>query len=258
MRILDCWFDPVTNDQAVDWVTDWLRTGKRGHISTVSSTILTMSFSNARLKRFVEKSALTFADGMPIVWLSKILGKPLPERVAGVEMVPKICERAAREGLGVYFFGSDPGVATKAAGILSEQIPDLIVSGCQHGYVEKDEHLAKQIRDSGAKVLFVALGCPLQEEFMEDYWDELDVQLAVGIGSALDFISGHKDRGPVWARGVGLEWFFKVLYEPRRCFNRYLMVFFKLVYYASIPITRKLVGLPQKSSTAAREAGRDH
>lgn len=243
----------MSNDRAIDWVTDWLRSGQRGHISTVSSTILTMSFSNTRLSNFVESSALSVADGMPIVWLSKLLGNPVPERVPGVEMVPRICERATQEGLGVFFLGSEPGVADRAVEIISEQVPGLIVSGVQHGYVDKDVRLARQIRESGAKVLFVALGCPLQEEFMEDYWDELDVQLAVGIGSALDFISGSKNRGPIWARGIGLEWFFKVLYEPRRCFKRYLMVFVKLVRHGSIAVLRNAVGLPPKTPTVASE-----
>jgi len=243
MKILDCRFDPVSHEGALDWASEWLRSNKRGHVATVNVSILMAMRSSSELRDYVDKASLVVADGMPILWLSRLLGTPLPERVTGVDLVPDLCERAAREGAGVYFFGSEPGVAAKAVEVLREQIPSLKVAGCEHGYVpsERRNEVAKRIRDSGAKMLFVALGCPAQEQFIENHWDEMNVQLAVGIGSSFDFISGHKDRGPVWIRGIGLEWLFKLWCEPRRLWKRYFVCIPQFLVHASWAVVRRCV-----------------
>lgn len=226
MRLLQCQFDRVTHAEAVQWMTDQLRFPyTRGYVVTVNVAILMAMRSDSSLRRFVNNAALTVADGQPIVWLSKLSAKPLPERVTGVDLVPGLCQAATDAGVSVYFMGSKRDVVEDTVSKMRALIPDLQVAGVADGYFDQHESQARvdAIRQSGASVLILGMGVPRQERFLEDNWDALGVRLAIPIGGAFDMISNRKPRAAQWIQRLGLEWLWRLYLEPRRLAKRYLV-----------------------------------
>ena len=238
MRLFHCKFDPVTYQQSIDWAAEHFRNRRRGYITTVNVSILMTLQSNQRLKTFVENSALTVADGQPIVWLSKLLNRPLPERVTGVDLVPGLCQAATDAGRSVYFLGSKPDVVNDVAVLMKQQIPGLDVAGVQDGYFEQDQsqHIAQQVKDSGAALLIVGLGAPKQEAFLEEHWDQLGVDLAIPIGGAFDMLTDRKPRAAKWIQNIGCEWLWRLYLEPRRLAKRYATTNTRFLYLAMMEL----------------------
>jgi N-acetylglucosaminyldiphosphoundecaprenol N-acetyl-beta-D-mannosaminyltransferase len=224
VRLLNGEFDPLTLPQTVDAIFQILKDGKRGWLATVNVSILMMMRSDARLQNFVDRAALVVADGQPLIWCAPWLGKRLPERVTGVDLVDSLCERAALEGKRVYLLGATKDIVTQLAQKLGERYPGLQVSFAD-GYFKKDQAVerADQVRASQADILFVGMGVPRQETFMEEQWDRLGVGMAIGVGGSFDVLAGLRARAPVWVQTIGMEWFFRLVQEPRRLFARYLV-----------------------------------
>ncbi len=223
LRLLNAHFDPLTLPQTVDAIFRLLGTRQRGWLCTVNVAILMMMRTDARLQSFVDRAALVVADGQPLVWCSRWLGRPLPERVTGVDLIDALCERAAREGARVYLLGATEEIAAKVAQRLQGLHPGLQVEYAD-GYFTEDEASARadRIRAGGADILFVGMGVPRQENFLEEQWDRLGVGMAIGVGGSFDVLAGLHSRAPLWMQKAGMEWFFRLVQEPRRLFTRYL------------------------------------
>ena len=227
IRFLNAHFDPLTLSQTVDAVFRLLGAGQRGWLCTVNVAILMMMRTDARLQSFVDRAALVVADGQPLVWCAPWFGQYLPERVTGVDLIDALCKRAAREGTRIYLLGAT-----------GEIIANLQVDYAD-GYFTKDEASARadHIRASGANILFVGMGVPRQEHFLEEQWDRLGVGVAIGVGGSFDVLAGLRLRAPTWVQKIGMEWLFRTIQEPRRLFIRYLVTntqFIWLVFYALI------------------------
>ena len=244
-NILNCRFDAVSEAGAAQWAKETLRSGKRGHISTVNVAILMMMRSDARLKKYIDDSGLIVADGQPLIWLSKLLRKPLPERVAGVELVNELVNVASEEKAGIYLMGAKQDIVEDVAKNLTEQTPDAQFVGVQDGYFTPEEATARAqaIRESGAKLLIVAMGVPRQEQFLQDHWEDLNVQLAIGVGGSFDVIAGRTKRAPQWMQTVGLEWFFRLSQEPKRLAKRYLITNSQFIWLSGWALLGHLLGL---------------
>lgn len=225
IHILNCRFDRLSANQVVDQLIDAIRAGKRGVLCTVNVAILMMMRSDPRLQRFVESSRWTVADGQPLVWASQMRHRPLPERVTGIDLIDLLCARAARESMGVYFLGADEKAVRAAADVLHERHPGLDVRGCADGYFgfEHGRQRARAVADSGAEILFVAMGVPRQEYFIEEQWDHLGARIVIGVGGSFDVIAGLRKRAPLFVQRAGLEWAYRLGQEPRRLFRRYLV-----------------------------------
>lgn len=238
--ILNCEFDAVTEQGTVEWARSFFRSGRRGYITTVNVAILMMMRGNRRLQRFIDGSALTVCDGQPLIWLSKLLGRPLPERVAGVELVESLCRCAAEEEAGVYLLGSKADIVADVAAKLKEQNPNLKLVGVANGYFGPDQaaERAAAVRESGAKLLIVAMGVPRQEQFVEEQWDNLGVNLAIPVGGSFDVIAGRKQRAPLWVQKIGFEWFFRMCQEPKRLAKRYLVTNTQFLSLAAIELLK--------------------
>ncbi len=224
VRFLNGQFDPLTLPQTVDAIFRLLGAGQRGWLCTVNVAILMMMRTDMRLQRFVDRAALVVADGRPLIWCAAWFGQALPERVAGVDLVDAICDRAAREGKRVYLLGSTDDVAAKVAERLRERFVNLRVEYAD-GYFTKAEAAARadRIRASGAAILFVGMGAPNQENFLEEQWARLGVGMAIGVGGSFDLLAGLRARAPTWAQRGGMEWFVRLIQEPRRLLMRYLV-----------------------------------
>lgn len=234
VRVLNCDLDAATVQSATDWAREWILSGRRGYICTVNVAILMMMRSNRKLQDFVDRASLVVADGQPLVWASRLQGEhSLPERVTGIELVEELCALAANEGFGVYFLGAKPAVIEAVAQRLAERHPGLKVCGASHGYFDAAEapKRAELIRETGARILIVGMGVPLQEKFIEDHWEELGVELAIPVGGSFDVIAGAARRAPVWLQRIGMEWFFRLLQEPRRLWKRYLVTNTQFVFH---------------------------
>jgi N-acetylglucosaminyldiphosphoundecaprenol N-acetyl-beta-D-mannosaminyltransferase len=256
VRILNGAFDPLTLERAADELVRAAHAGERGYLCTVNVAILMMMRSSPRLQRFVDRARWVVADGQPLIWSARLAGTPLPERVAGVDLVGAVCARCRDAGLGVYFLGSTRATLDAAVAALRAAHPGLDVRGTADGYFApaEAEARARAVAGSGARVLFVAMGVPRQEGFLEDQWDRLGAAVAVPVGGSFDVIAGVRRRAPPLLQRVGLEWAYRLAQEPRRLFRRYLVTNVQFLALITGALVRGLarrvgVGAPHRGRT---------
>ena len=244
VSILNGQFDSLTFDETVEKSMELAAGGQRGYLCTVNCAILMMMRSDERLQRYVDEAALTVADGQPIVWASRLLRRPLPERVAGVELVEAYIARAADRGLGVYVLGATQEVLDAVVSKFTRKHPRLVISGSRNGYFNSGQaaSVAADIRTSGAKILIIATGVPKQEYFIQDYWSELGVSFAVGVGGSFDVIANLRRRAPAWVQKIGMEWLYRMVQEPRRLFMRYLVTNTQFLFLFACQLVRRGLG----------------
>lgn len=183
---------------------------------TLNPEIVVQADTDLRLKVALHGAELTVADGVGITWVARRAGTPLPERVPGIELMTRILERGGAE-LRVYFLGAKPGVAGRAAETACEHY-GTVIAGTQHGYFKRPDDVAgviDAISRSGADVLLAGLG-EGQELFLHRHRAALGVPLLMGVGGALDVLAGEVRRTPAWTRRVGLEWAYRVGFDPQR------------------------------------------
>ncbi|MBK5222588.1 MAG: WecB/TagA/CpsF family glycosyltransferase [Acidimicrobiia bacterium] len=212
-------------DRAADLIVRARATGRTHQLVTVNVDFVVNALTDAQLRSILRRSDLAIADGMPLVWASRLFGPPLPERVAGVDLVSLLAERSAREGFSMLLFGGRPGVADQAAARLIELHPGLRVRGmdcpplADDGYV--DPELVDAVRAAAADIVCVALGHPKQDKWIAAHRHDIGAPLLLGVGASLDFISGVAVRAPVQMQRNGLEWLHRLIHEPRRLGRRY-------------------------------------
>ncbi|BCU79576.1 WecB/TagA/CpsF family glycosyl transferase [Luteolibacter sp. LG18] len=196
------------------------------YLVTANVDFTTQASEDPDLRKIVFYADRVVCDGMPLVWLSKWLGSPLRERVAGSDMVPRLLEICASDARSVYFFGSDLKTLQEAAKIAESIYPGLKVVGCEAppmgAVVEWDnEGICARMKASGASLLLVCLGCPKQERWIFAHHRDTGIPLSIGVGASLDFITGKQKRAPKWMQRVGLEWFWRMAGNPKRLVSRY-------------------------------------
>ncbi len=234
--------DQLNFDEAVDRIREFLIDGRSHQVVTANLDFLSIAERSSEFRSTINSADLAVADGMPLVWLSRLKGTPLPERVTGVELVDACCEIAAETGEGVFLMGAAPGVAQAAAAQLKQRYPTLRIAGAYTppmGTMRRKEtaNLVKTIRDAAPAFLFVALGAPRQDLWIRDHLAELNVPVAMGVGCTFDLLAGTSSRAPLWMQSAGLEWAYRLVREPRRLWRRYLMndlpLFGRLVFNSS-------------------------
>jgi N-acetylglucosaminyldiphosphoundecaprenol N-acetyl-beta-D-mannosaminyltransferase len=201
---------------------------------------------DARLREIVLGSEVVSADGQPIVWASRLLDDPLPERVAGIDLMRALLPLAARKGYGVFILGARTEVLTQAVEKLRAEHADLRIVGYRDGYFTPAEasNVCDEIRAAQPDILFVAMGSPQKEYWIADHRDELGVPLSMGVGGAVDVIAGVTKRAPRWMQQAGLEWFYRLVQEPRRLWRRY---FLTNVHF-SVLLARELLSMRRRST----------
>jgi N-acetylglucosaminyldiphosphoundecaprenol N-acetyl-beta-D-mannosaminyltransferase len=230
--IFELEFAAVTLNQATEAVFELVPARRRSLVVTVNTDIL-VQFHQAEpdssFRAACESAALILADGMPIVWASRLVGRPLPERVAGVELLVSICLAASKRQMSVFFLGGAAGSAEGAASVLGQRAQDFIPAGIHvppMGF-EHDPKLEQVAVDYVNRVkpdiLFVAFGAPKQETWVHLNRHRLDFGVAVGVGGAFELVSGTLRRAPRWLQRMGGEWVWRLAQEPRRLWRRYLI-----------------------------------
>jgi exopolysaccharide biosynthesis WecB/TagA/CpsF family protein len=195
-------------------------------LATANVDFLAQVQSDDELRRILVDADLIFCDGTPLVWMSKWLGAPLPERLAGSDLVPLLLDLAVKNGHRVFFLGGRDEVVAIAEEKIKERWPDLQIAGMYSppfAPMDKMDHagICRRIRESNADMLFVSFGCPKQEKWLAMNFRDAGVPVAIGVGATIDFLAGAVNRAPVWMRKTGLEWLYRVLQEPRRLARRY-------------------------------------
>jgi N-acetylglucosaminyldiphosphoundecaprenol N-acetyl-beta-D-mannosaminyltransferase len=235
VRILNGVFDPITLPETVQRASALIKARQRGTICTVNVAILMMMREDPRLQAFVDRAAIVVADGEPLVWTSRVLGQALPERVAGVDLVDELSAEAEREGYGVYLLGAHRSTVDRVAERIRKRHRNIRMCGVADGYFSAAEagERAKAIADSGAHLLIVGMGVPKQEWFLEEHWEKLGVNVAIGVGGSFDVLAGLRRRAPINVQRVGMEWAFRLAQEPRRLWKRYLATNSTFIYHVS-------------------------
>lgn len=222
-------FNNLTMEEAVLRVASLARGNMPSMVVTPNVDHVLRLQEDAEFAGLVARAEMVVADGQPIVWATRLLGKPLKERVAGSDLVPAVCAHAAKTGLRVFFFGGAPGSAAAAEQKLSELNPGLRSVGhyCPDYGFEKDpiknDEALRIIREARPDILFVGLGSPKQERWIADHMDAYQVPVSLGIGVTFSFIAGDIKRAPRWMQKSGLEWFHRLCSEPGRLWHRYLV-----------------------------------
>ena len=215
--------DRVTLAGALERVDEAIatRTGMQ-HMAINAAKIVKLQHDHA-LREAVEACELITADGQAVVWAARFLGQPLPERVAGIDLMEAILDRAPARGYRVYLLGAKPDVLEAAAARIEERFPGISVAGLRHGYFSSDEEpeVAAAIRDARADVLFVALTTPKKELFLARWRDTLAVPFVMGVGGSFDVLAGRRRRAPRALQRLGLEWAYRLAQDPRHLLGRY-------------------------------------
>ena len=208
-------FDNVTMDEAIQRATELLETEKF-YCVTPNSEIVYDAMHNSELMELLRGAALILPDGAGVVLASKILKRPLKQKVAGVDFSDRLLEVLAARGLRLYLFGSSAGTAEAAAAVMQKRHPGLYICGTACGYFNDEAAEVAKINAAHADVVFVCLGSPKQELFIRDHIHELDVKMMIGLGGTLNAFSGKTKRAPQWMIRLNLEWLYRLIKEPRR------------------------------------------
>ena len=219
IEVLGVPVDGITNQQWIELIGSWIReaTATR-HICTVNPEFIMIARRDPIFFQILERADLCVPDGVGLLWASRLLGSPIPERVTGSDGVPLIARHAAEKGWRIFFLGASEGVAARAAEILRQQFSALQVAGCYAGSPSEAEEdaIVAMVNDSAADILFVAYGAPRQDKWIARNLPRLEVKVAMGIGGSLDFIAGIVPRAPRWMRHYGIEWLYRLVRQPWR------------------------------------------
>lgn len=218
LYILGVRVDDITETEVLDRIESFILDGSPHQIVTVNPEFLVMAQDDRPFRDILNSADLSLADGVGLLWASRLLGKPLRERVAGSDLVYRLAQRAAARGYRLYLLGAAPGIGQKAALSLTERFPGLSIAGVYPGSPgkEEEEGIVARIRDASPHVLLVAYGAPAQDWWIHRNLERLGVPVSIGVGGALDFVSGRVQRAPHWMRNLGIEWLFRLVQEPWR------------------------------------------
>lgn len=216
IRVLGVEFDDVTMDEAVERGMSMLETEKPDYVVTPNpETVMTCREDPGALEA-VKNASLVLPDGIGVIYGSKLLGRPLRERVPGADFALRMMERMAKTGKSAFLLGAKPGVAELAAKNLLERFPGLVIAGTNDGYFKDDGPVIEKINTAAPDFLLVCLGVPRQEKWMADNRDRLNVRLMAGLGGSLDVYAGVVERAPESWQRMNLEWLYRLKKEPKR------------------------------------------
>jgi N-acetylglucosaminyldiphosphoundecaprenol N-acetyl-beta-D-mannosaminyltransferase len=202
---------------------------KTRHVITANAQFYNLAEQREDFRECIARAEYVCADGISVVLACKWLGKQDVSRVPGVDMVDHLCKAAAAAGYSTFFLGGQEGAAEQAAAVLTERYPGLRVAGtsCPSWGFERDEEkleaLREELRQADPSIVFVALGAPKQELFINRHIRPLGIPVAIGVGGSFEMIAGRVRRAPMWMQRTGLEWAYRWIQEPRRLANRYLV-----------------------------------
>lgn len=223
-HVLGVTVDAFTMTQAVTRCTDAMESGRYLSIGVVNAAKIVAMRQDLSLRQAVSGCEMILADGQSVVWASRMLRVPLPERVAGIDLFQVLLAEAALRGSRVYFLGARPDVLAQMLDEVGSTFPGLSVAGARDGYftAEDEPEVAAEIRRSGADLLFIGMSSPKKELFLSRWGKATGASVVHGVGGSFDILAGITQRAPLWYQKHGLEWLYRVRQEPLRLSRRYL------------------------------------
>jgi len=216
VNILDAWIDALSIDEIENRISHFVSEPGPHQIVTLNPEILYRAQKEPALLKLINSSSLVTADGVGVVWASRIARCSVPERVTGIDLMLRLVARCAREGWSIYLLGGKPGVAGAAASRLVQQYPQLKIAGTHHGYFNSIKEVVQKIKESRPQILFVGMGAPGQDYFVHKNLSSLGVPVGMGVGGSFDVIAGKAKRAPAWLQKAHLEWLYRFIKEPSR------------------------------------------
>lgn len=237
VNILDIPIANVSQDETILEIEKFVVNNSYNDIFPTNVDMIVKSINDNSFKKVLKNAQLLVPDGMPLVWASKLLKRPLKEKVSGSNLFLRICELSAKKGYRLFFLGAAEGVAAKAAEIISAKYKGLNIVGTYSPSIgfENDIYEIKKIisliKESKTDVLFVAFGAPKQEKWICKYKDEYKVPVSIAVGATFDYIVGLKKMPPQFLKKLGFAWLWRLCDEPKRLWRRYLIDDMKFFYY---------------------------
>lgn len=229
MRFMNTYIDNITMKETLRYIEERIEKHAVGQVILLNVDQIVRLEWDSYFREICENSELLLVDGHPLLWIAKLYRKPIRQKICGSDLTPILCREASRKGYSVFFLGAAPGVAEKAAKKMQGKYSELKVAGTYSppmGF-EKDEKEIKKINrilmESKSDILFVGMGVPKQEIFVYENMHEYKIPISVSVGATIDFIAGVQKRAPVWMRRIGFEWLYRLLREPGRMFERYIL-----------------------------------
>jgi N-acetylglucosaminyldiphosphoundecaprenol N-acetyl-beta-D-mannosaminyltransferase len=226
LAILGVPFDNVSVAETISIIEKMVASRRPHYIATANVDFLVQALHDVELKRILLDAHLVLCDGTPLVWASRLLGNPLPERVAGSDVVPLLIQVAAEKGYRPFFLGATPDSIEEAVTKLRQKYPTLDIAGYYsppfNRLLEMDhDEIRRRILQAQPDLLFVGFGCPKQEKWINMHYRSLGVPVSIGVGGTIDFLAGKLARAPRWMQVTGTEWIFRLAQEPKRLLARY-------------------------------------
>lgn len=216
--------DAFTMQETVGLIDKAIAENRAIHHVVINAAKVVNAQKDEALRESIVSCDIINADGQAIVWASRLLNRPLPERVAGIDLMSNLVKLAHEKNYRIFFLGAKENVVKDVVDFYTKTYSADIIAGYRNGYFKKEEEgdVAKQIADSNAKILFVAMSSPKKEIFLNTYKHIIQTPFIMGVGGSFDVVSGLVKRAPVWMQKWGLEWFYRVMQEPKRMWKRYL------------------------------------
>ncbi|WP_041607835.1 WecB/TagA/CpsF family glycosyltransferase [Halobacteroides halobius] len=215
--ILGILIDRVDMGQALDRIEEFIKLDTSNLVVTPNAEMIIRATKDPKLREIINSAQLIVPDGAGVILAANLLGQPLSERVAGIDLVKELLAQANQKDYSFYFLGSAPGVANKAKEKVLKKWPKLTIIA-HHGYLDREleEQVIDEIKKEEIDILLVGMGVPLQEKWLATYLDQLDIPVGIGVGGTFDILAGNKKRAPEVIQGLNLEWLYRLLQEPKR------------------------------------------
>lgn len=256
---------PVTalpfNSQ-IEMILNWANKRMSKAVCVANVHMLMEAYTNPNFAAVLEEADLVTPDGMPLVWLMNLVGNHQQDRVAGMDILVAICERISSKNASVFFLGSEPEVLERMRQRLNHEFPNLRIAGMEAPpfrplTAEEDEAIVQKINRSGAGIVFVSLGCPKQEMWINQHRGRVNAVM-LGLGAVFPVYAGFHKRAPIWIRRSGLEWLYRLVQEPRRLWKRYLQTIPPFLYLAICQVLEARFGKPNTTTVASKPERADH
>lgn len=227
--LLNTYINNLSMDETIDAIEKMIVSDKKSYVVAINVDVVMKIEEDSYLKRIVDEADLTLVDGKPLVWISNHYGRPLKAKISGSDLVPLLCEVAAKKGYSIFIIGGKDGIADQAKQKLESKLSGINIVGTYappFGF-EKDEaelkHINSLISDVHPDLLITCFGCPKQEKWIYENIKKYDAKVSICAGATVDFLAENVKRAPRWMSEHGLEWFYRFLQEPNRMFKRYFV-----------------------------------
>ena len=225
ITILGTTIDVLNIKNTIDLVDEYIKEKVPLHLMGVNADKINAIKTNKRLAQIVNSCGIITADGASVIFASRFLKKPLPERIAGIDLMQKLIELCEKKEYSIYLLGAKQSVVDKTADVLMTAYPSLNIVGIHNGYFKEVDWavISTKLKEKHPDIVFVGITSPIKEYLIEYLQNDGNNSVFMGVGGSFDVISGHIPRAPKWMQDNGLEWLFRVLQEPRRLFKRYFV-----------------------------------